>query len=96
MRIEELCQSNKFKILIYLIEVGATNVSDISRRFSMNYRQLNKAIQELVSAGLIIEKRYGRARILEINREDPRIRALKNLVETFSKLYNYYHGNDHR
>jgi len=83
MRFEDLCQSNKLKILMYLIEVGATNISDISRRFSMNYRQLNKAIQDLVNAGLIIEKRYGRARILEINKEDPRITALRTLIKVF-------------
>jgi len=83
MRFEDLCQSNKLKILMYLIEVGATNISDISRRFSMNYRQLNKAIQDLVNAGLIIEKRYGRARILEINKEDPRIAALRTLIKVF-------------
>ena len=83
MRIEELCQNNKLRVLIYLLEVGATNISDVIRRLSINYRQLSRAIDELVKEGLISEKRYGRARILEINWRDPRILALKRLLEAF-------------
>ena len=83
MRIEELCHNNKLRILIYLLEVGATNISDVVRRLSINYRQLTRAIDELAKEGLINEKRYGRARILEINWRDPRISALKQLLEAF-------------
>ncbi len=79
--LEELA-GRKFKILKTLIdEGGELNISALAKRVGSNNRAVNAMLRPLMDAGLVTEKRYGRIRIIGLNEDDPRIRALRALIE---------------
>jgi len=83
--LEELA-GRKFKILKTLIdEGGELNISALAKRVGSNNRAVNAMLRPLMDAGLVTEKRYGRIRIIGLNEDDPRIRALRALIEIWGR-----------
>jgi len=81
LAIEDLLSSKgRVKILRILTEVEELNISGITRRAELNYTATRRHLEALKDAGLVGEKRFGKIRIFYFNREEPRARAVKNLI----------------
>lgn len=88
MMVEEVFSSRgRVRILRILSEIGELNISDIARRAGLNYTSTNQHLQVLEEAGLIKHKSFGRIRIFRYNEEDPKARAIKDLMELWKQEY---------
>ncbi len=86
MMVEEVFSSRgRVRILRILSEIGELNISDIARRAGLNYTTTNQHLQLLEEAGLIKHKSFGRIRIFRYNEEDPKARAIKDLMELWQE-----------
>lgn len=79
---EVLSSRGRIRILSVLAKAGDLNISEIVKRTALNHLVVDRHLASLRDASLIREKRYGRIRIFELNREDERLKAI---VELFRK-----------
>lgn len=88
MDIEVLFESKgRFRVLRFLLKEGQANISRIVRETRLPHRLVKRHLEELVEKGLVIEKRYGRLKLYEVNLTDPRISATKRLIEELERLW---------
>ena len=88
MDIEVLFESKgRFRVLRFLLQEGQANISRIVRETGLPHRLVKKHLEELSKQGIVKERRYGRLRLFEVNLEDPRISATKNLIEELEKIW---------
>jgi DNA-binding transcriptional ArsR family regulator len=86
--IEVLFESKgRFRVLRYLLREGQANISRIVRETGLPHRLVKKHLEQLVRHGIVVERRYGRLRLFEVNLEDPRISATKNLIRELEELW---------
>ena len=86
MSVEEIFSSKgRVKVLKSLAERGEMNISDITRRTSLNHTTTSVHLGRLCELGIVEEKRFGRIRIFRFKKEDPRAWAIQNLFESFKK-----------
>ena len=84
--VEEIFSSKgRVKVLKALAERGEMNISDITRRTSLNHTTTSAHLKRLCELGIVEEKRFGRIRIFRFKREDPRGWAIQTLFESFKK-----------
>ncbi len=77
MSLEEILGSpGRVRILRVLANHGELNITRLVRETGMHYRLVNKHIEVLKRHGIVIEKRFGRARIVALNTENPLTRTL--------------------
>ncbi len=87
MKIEDLLTSKgKMKILKILFKNGQANISRIVRETGLNHKRVEKHLEELKTANIVIERRYGKLRIYEANLDNPQTLKLKKLLETLETL----------
>lgn len=87
MKIEELITSKgKIKILKILLKNGQTNISRIVRETGLNHKRVEKHLEELKKANIVIERRYGKLRVYEANLDNPQTIKLKKILETLETL----------
>ncbi|HPC28276.1 MAG TPA: winged helix-turn-helix domain-containing protein [Candidatus Methanomethylicus sp.] len=86
MSVEDIFSSRgRVKVLKTLAEKGEMNISEITRRASLNHTTAAAHLRKLCDLGLIEEKRFGRIRIFRFKKEDPRAWAIQSLFESFAK-----------
>ena len=68
----------------FLWRVDSVNVMELVRRVNSTYNQVNANLLVLAQEGIINEERYGRVRIIKLNRENPKttllLQAIKILI----------------
>lgn len=78
-----LASSCRRKILKVLSEIGRTNIMTLVRRVNSTYSQVNPNLQILREEGIIFDERFGRMRIIRLNKENSKttllLQALKIL-----------------
>ena len=86
MEIEEVFSSKpRLKILKLLSRLGTLNVSDIAKRIGLNYTATNKHLQILEAEGILIERTYGRIRMIRFNDVSAKAKAVQALIETWGQ-----------
>ncbi len=75
----------RVKVLKILAERGEMNISEITRRSSLNHTTTAMHLKKLCELGVVEEKNFGRIRIFRFKREDPRAWAIQSLFESFRK-----------
>jgi DNA-binding transcriptional ArsR family regulator len=64
------------KIIRVLCKVGSTNMMNLVRLVNSTYNQVNPSLIALEKEGIIKEERYGRVRMITLERENPKTRLL--------------------
>ncbi len=73
----------RVKILRYLLKVGEANITNIAKATKLHHHTVEKHLRKLVELGIIEEQRIGRLRIFRVLWLNPKINALKELIEAF-------------
>ena len=73
------------KILKMLARMGTLNISVIAKRLSLNYSSTNEHIQLLEREGILMERTYGRIRMIKYNEASTKARAVQNLIEAWEQ-----------
>jgi len=82
--VEDILSSRgRVRILRILAEIGELNISEIARRAGLNYATTNRHLEALEGSGLVRHKRFGRIRIFRLDEENPRVRLVKSLFESW-------------
>lgn len=76
-----MASSCRQKILVALSEVGQIYVMNLVRKVNSTYTQVNRNLGILEKGGIVKSKRYGRVRIIRLNRESPKTKALLKALE---------------
>lgn len=88
MDIEVFFESKgRFRIVRFLLKEGQANISRIVRETRLPHRLVKKHLKELMEKGLVVEKRYGRLKLYEIDLTDPRINATRRLLEELERMW---------
>ena len=75
-----LSSAGRIRILQLLSHNGEDNLTDIARKTSQSYTATARHLEQLVEAGVIQEKNYGRVRIFRLRIETERVRRLRELI----------------
>lgn len=94
MDIAELCDPVTVRILLYILREGQANVTRISRELGIHHRVVRRHAEKLARAGVIVERRYMRLHIYMANLKDPRVAALKSLLEELEGVARSLGGGD--
>ena len=86
MRLEELCDPVTVRILRYLLREGQANVTRISRELGIHHRVVKRHAEKLARAGIVSERKYERLHIYMVNLKDPRVAALKTLLDELEEV----------
>ncbi len=82
MSLEEILGSpGRVRILRVLANHGELNITRLVRETGMHYRLVNRHIEVLKRHGVVVEKRFGRARIVALNMENPLTRTLLRIFQ---------------
>lgn len=71
-----LASSCRRKILKVLWRIGRANVMELVRKVNSTYSQVNPNLQMLEKEGIIVDKHFGRMRIIRLNKENPKTAVL--------------------
>jgi DNA-binding transcriptional ArsR family regulator len=71
-----LASSCRRKILKVLLKVGETNVMNLISKANSTYSQVNHNLQILEQEEIVTENRFGRVRLIKLNRENPKTTLL--------------------
>jgi DNA-binding transcriptional ArsR family regulator len=86
MEIEEVFSSKpRLKILKLLVRLSTLNVSDISKRIGLNYTATNKHLEILEAEEILVERTYGRIRMVRFNDASAKAKAVQVLIETWGQ-----------
>ncbi len=80
---EILGNTGRIRILRVLLIYNEVNITKLVRETGMHYRLVIKHLNILKQHGIVTEKRYGRARIIVLNRDNPLTQAIQ---EVFTRL----------
>jgi len=75
-----LSSAGRIRILQYLSCSGEDNLTDIARKTSQSYTATARHLDQLVEAGVVQEKNYGRVRIFRLCVEREQVRMLRDLI----------------
>src|SRR2546428_6720051 len=75
-----LTSRGRIRILQHLASIGEANLTEIARRTSQSYTATARHLEQLVEAGVIQEKNYGRVRIFRLRVDMERIRKLREII----------------
>jgi DNA-binding transcriptional ArsR family regulator len=67
-----LASSCRGRILKALWKLGRANVMELVREINSTYSQVNPNLQILEKEGIIFDERFGRMRIIRLNKENPK------------------------
>jgi DNA-binding transcriptional ArsR family regulator len=74
----------RMRILGILMDAKELNITEISRRASLNHAATSSHLEALKSVGLVDEKVFGRIRIFSFNFQDERAKILVQLYGQFA------------
>ena len=87
MDIERLFSGRgRVKILKLLLEEGQVNITRLVRETGLHHRLVLKHLEDLKDLGIVVERRYKRIRLFEVNLRDPRISTLREIIKTLEAL----------
>lgn len=72
----------RIRILGYLLKVGESNITRISRHTGVHHRIARKYLEELSKLGMVEEVKIGRMRVYRVVWSNIKIRLLKSLIES--------------
>jgi len=75
-----LSSKGRVRILKVLVEVGELNITEIARRAGLHFAAASRHLETLEKIGLVEEKKFGKIRIFSFKLEDPRVKAIKDLM----------------
>jgi len=75
-----LSSAGRIRILQHLSRSGEDNLTDIARKTSQSYTATARHLDQLVEAGVVQEKNYGRVRIFRLCVEREQVRMLRDLI----------------
>lgn len=82
MDLEKLLASScRRKILKVLWEIDRANVMALVRKVNSTYSQVNSNLRILAEEGIIKDERYGRLRIIRLNKENPKTKLLLQAIK---------------
>ena len=88
--LEEVFSSKgRIRILQLLVVHNELTVTQITNKTRLNHHTAMTHLQNLVSLGIIVEKRYGRIRIFALNYHSKLTRILINFIRSW-KNENYF------
>ena len=70
-------------------------MTEIARRTSQSYTATARHLEQLVEAGVIQEKNYGRVRIFRLRVDSERVKKLRELIIEWDKPMTETAGNGH-
>jgi len=79
-----LSSAGRIRILERLSH-GEDNLTDIARKTGQSYTATARHLDQLVEAGIVQEKNYGRVRIFRLSIEIERVRKLRELIMEWDK-----------
>ena len=71
-----LASSCRRKILRVLSNRARTNVMALVRKVNSTYNQVNSNLQILQKEGIVFDERFGRMRVIRLNKKNPRTARL--------------------
>lgn len=77
---EAFSSRGKVRVLEVLVEMGELNISEIVRKTGLNYTTTDQHLRSLEKMEIVKEKRFGKIRIYRFNLENPRAKAISQLV----------------
>ena len=81
--LEEILGSRaRVRILGYLLRVGESNITRISRETGVHHSVARRYLEELSRLGMVEEISIGRMRIYRVVWSNIRVRLLKSLIES--------------
>jgi DNA-binding transcriptional ArsR family regulator len=86
VNLEDICNGVTVKILRYLLKEGQVNITRMSRELGIHHRVIRKHMEKLRKAGIVEERRYERLHIYIINLRNPKVAALKELLEELENI----------
>ena len=79
--IEDILSSKgRLRLLKALLKREATNINTLIKDTGLPHRLVSKYVKDLVEAGIVLERRYERLRIIEIDYTNPKTLLLKELL----------------
>ena len=75
-----LSSAGRIRILERLSHIGEDNLTDIARKTGQSYTATARHLEQLVEAGVVQEKNYGRVRIFRLCVEREQVRMLRDLI----------------
>ena len=79
-----LSSKGRVKILKVLVAAGELNITEITRRAGLNYAAANRHLLVLRDMELVEEKTFGKIRIFSFKFEDPRAKAIRDLINAWN------------
>ena len=75
-----LSSKGRIRLLKALLRREAANINTLIKDTGLPHRIVSRYIKDLVEAGLAVERRYERLRIIEIDYTNPKTILLKELL----------------
>jgi predicted transcriptional regulator len=79
-----LASSCRRRILKVLWKLGRASVMELVRKVNSTYSQVNPNLQILVKEGIIVDERFGRRRVIRLNKENTKTLLLLQALRTLS------------
>jgi DNA-binding transcriptional ArsR family regulator len=88
MSLDNLLNSKvKRRIIRVLWKIGSTNIMDLARRTNSTYNQLIPHLVALEKEGVVSEHRYGRMRMITLERENEKTKLLLQALKILDKAF---------
>lgn len=85
--LEEIFSSkNRIRIIKYLISKGEANITAIANDLNIHHRNIKEHLNLLEKYDIVKKKKYGRLTIYMINLGNPKVLALKRLLEDVGEI----------
>jgi DNA-binding transcriptional ArsR family regulator len=75
-----LSSSGRIRILTLLAEVDQLHLTEIAKRTDQSYSATERHLGDLLQAGIVEERDYGRVRVFKLNLASDRAKLLQELI----------------
>ncbi len=81
-----LASKGKVRILRLLLREGQANITRIVKETGLNHELVERHLADLVSMGIVQERKYGRMRVFMVDMRDPKVSGLYELLRQLESL----------
>jgi len=78
--VKELLGKSAYLSLLHLFHYGETYASAIAKDFSTSLGQIQRGLDRLEAAGVLVSKKIGKTRVYHFNPKSPFVPALREMV----------------
>jgi DNA-binding MarR family transcriptional regulator len=75
-----LSSPGRIRVLRVILSYGQINITRLAREASIHHQLASKYVEELVEEGIVVVRRIGRLRIIEVRHDNPKIALLRELL----------------